>query len=1010
MATSIADLFVLVTSDVSGALSGLTSVDQKVNGTSASMAAAAPAGYALAGAATAVGAAFLASINTAADFEHQINGIKSVMSPTEVQEFGGAVEALALSLGKDTVFSASQAADAIETMIKAGVPLPAILGGAARSALDLAAATGTDVTLAAELASTAMNTFHLSADALPGIMDTISNISNATATSVDQLKFALAAVGPVAAGIGISFNDTAEALGIFANNGLQGSDAGTSLKTMLLNLEPSTARQVDAFKELGIITADGTNQFFDATGSAKSMRDIFEILKTSTANLTNEQKINLLQTAFGTDAVRAATIAAGEGAAGWDEVSASMDKMGGTAVAAAQRNSGLAGSMQALGGSFETIQIQVGKLFLPVLTQVIDGVTSLLNGFLTLDPGIQTTIVAIVGIAGAAAGLLAGFILLGPVIGAVGTAFGIILSAAAAAAVPIIALVAVGAALYEAWQTDFGGIREVTDQVWQAMQPAFANIQQFATTLIANIGPAIDGVRAAVAPFVTALSNDLTPILARLPDLIRLIGDGFNALSGPAQAIVSIIQILATGNYNGGIFGLDVNSGVVQFFIGLHDAIVLFFDAVLKLLNGDFSGAWDSFWHAWLGLLQTVFTAQGQILQTIGGAIVSFLQAIPGWIAQNAPGMWQAFLDELGQLPGQLQPYWDAFTGWLRGVLSGVPGFIGSNLGNLWGALVQAFGDLVPQLGPAWNGFAGWLGAVLGGIAQFVGDHLGDIWPALVSAFGGLVDMLSPAWDSFAGWFGSVLGGIPQFVGDMAGDIWAALRAAFEGLADQLSPAWDSFAGWFGAVLGGIPQFVGDMAGDVWAALRAAFEGLADQLAPAWDVFAGWLGAVLGGIPQFVGDNMGDVWVALSTAFGGLADTLSPLWDAFAGWFLAVLQGLPQFVIDNIGDVFGGIVQQAGDLVQRIATAIDPIRQLIADTFGNVWNWVTSGGTAVPGGGGGATTPPEPVPTGGAGSTGPLISIGTVNIGSQAEMDQFLQQMADVLLASARRVSAPAPG
>lgn len=938
MATSIADLFVSVTSDVSGALSGLTSVDEKVNGASASMAAAAPAAYALAGAATAVGGAFLSSISTATDFEHQINGIKSVMSPAEVQEFGGAVEDLAIKLGKDTVFSSSQAAEAIETLIKAGVPLPAIMNGAAASALDLASATGTDVTLAAELASSAMNAFHVSADGLPAIMDTIANVSNATATSVQQLKFGLAAVGPVADGLGLSFADTATALGVFANNGLAGSDAGTSLKTMLLNLIPQTNNQVSAFRELGLYTTDtgagidiltgilknagdkgmaalakatvdgsvtmdglfeaakrlspalvdgATNStkwaqaqgitndaFFDATGAAKSMSDIFEILKQSTANLTDEQKISLLQTAFGTDAVRAATIAAKEGAAGWDDVTQSMEKMGGTQIAAAQRNAGLTGSLNQLGGSFEAIQITIGKLFLPVLTQVVDGLTGLLNGFLTLDPGVQVAIAAVAGITAAAAGLLAGFILLGPILASVGAAFGIIAAAAAPLALPLAALVVAGAALYAAWQTDFGGIREVTDQVVVAIQPAIKNIQDFVTLLIANLGPAFNGVSAAIAPFITALSNDLAPILAQLPGLIRLIGDGFNALSPVLQGVFEIIRLLATGDFRGGIFGLDENSGLVVFFLGVRDAIALFYDAVLKLLNGDFSGAWDSLWRSFTTVLETAYTAEGELLQTIGGAIVAFLQAIPGWVAQYVPGMWQVFLDELGNLPGQLAPLWDAFASWL------------------------------------------------------------------------------------------------------------------------------------GAVVGGIPQFVADMAGDVWAALRSAFEGLVDQLAPAWDVFAGWLGSILGGVAQFVADNLGDIWAPLTAAFGGLVDLLSPLWDAFAGWFLAILQGLPQFVIDNAGDVFGGIVQQAIDLVQRIAGAIDPIKGLIAGTFGNIGNWV--GGTGTTGGG---TTPTQPPPTGtGSGITGPLVSIGTLVISSQDQADAFLDLVAQAVLASARRVSPPITG
>src|SRR5688572_25447876 len=132
---SIADLFITVSSDVGGAINGLTQVDQRLNGTSTAMAGATAAAIPLAAAAGAIGAAFVTSISEATSFEHQMNGIKAVMSPTEVLTFGQAVEDLALKLGRDTVFSSNQAADAIETLIKAGVPLEAILAGGARSAL-----------------------------------------------------------------------------------------------------------------------------------------------------------------------------------------------------------------------------------------------------------------------------------------------------------------------------------------------------------------------------------------------------------------------------------------------------------------------------------------------------------------------------------------------------------------------------------------------------------------------------------------------------------------------------------------------------------------------------------------------------------------------------------------------------------------------------------------------------------------------------------------------------------
>ena len=974
---SIADLFISVSSDVSGAITGLTAVDEKVNGTTTAMQSAVPAALALGAAAGAVGAGFLNSIQTAQDFEHEINGIKSVMSPDDVNTYGQAIEDLALKLGKDTVFSASQAADAIQEMIKAGVPLPAILGGAAQSALDLAAATGVSVTEAAGLASTAMNTYHLSAEALPGIMDTISNVSNSTATSVGELRFALAAVGPVAAGIGLNFSDTATALGIFANNGLQGSDAGTSLKTMLLNLEPSTKSQVAAFQQLGLITADGTNQFFDASGAAKSMRDIFEILRNSTANLTNEQKINLLQTAFGTDAVRAATIAANEGAQGWDNVATAMAAQGGTAVAAAQRNQGLTGAMNQMNGSIETIQITIGNMFLPILTQLVNGITAVLNGFLTLDPTIQTIITAVLGAVGAVAGLAAGWVLLGPVISSIGAAFGILLPIILSIAGPLAAIGIAAGLLYAAWQDNFGGIRDVTAQVWAAIQPAFQNIKDFIQTIAETLGPAFQNASNGAGPLIEQLSANLKPILAQIPDLVRQAGDQFNRMGTFLGEVADAVRFLVTGD----------------------------FAAFTRLLeNPDTMGFVETLIN-----LKLAFDQIGPVVEMVSQAINFLITGnIDRLVELMQEGLPQPFAAALqfihDVLATQIQVWKD--------VLGGIVEFVGylssGDLQGAWNSIVNTVGKIKDDIEPLWNEFLLVLGNLLAALPGFIADRAGDLWSGFLKLWASLPNLLGPVWSAFLSWFGGLLGALPQFVGDAVGDIWAALRAAFDGLPGMLGPAWDAFAGWFGGVLSGLPQFVADGMGFVFQALLTVFGNLVSDLAPYWDGFAQWFGSVLGGIPQFVIDHMGDVFGGLVGAFAGLVDLLSPLWDAFAGWFLGVLSGLPQFVIDNMGDVFGGVVAAASDLVGRVAGALDPLRELLANTLGNIGSWVASGGTATPGAGGTGGTATPPVIGGGAG--GPIVSIGSITISSEAELQNFLDLVAQAVLASANRVTPPVAG
>jgi TP901 family phage tail tape measure protein len=110
----------------------------------------------------------------------------------------------------------------------------------------------------------------------------------------------------VASAVGLSFKDTSTTLAVFAQNGLKGSDAGTSLKTMLMNLQPSTNKQVELFKKLGLTTAQGTSAFFNAQGRLKSMADIAGLLQKSMKNLTDAQRLQAMETLFGSDAIRAA--------------------------------------------------------------------------------------------------------------------------------------------------------------------------------------------------------------------------------------------------------------------------------------------------------------------------------------------------------------------------------------------------------------------------------------------------------------------------------------------------------------------------------------------------------------------------------------------------------------------------------------------------------------------------------------------------------------------------------
>ncbi len=316
------------------------------------------------------------AITKAMEFEKQMSSIKAVTGATaeEMQS----MSKTALQLGKDTSFSALEAAQGIEELAKGGVSATDIMDGAAKAALNLAAAGGVPVAEAAALAANAMSLFNIEGKDMASVVDQIAGFANATTGSVSDMKFALAAVGGVAVTAGQDFDQVATALGVMGKAGKLGSDAGTSLKAMMLNLIPTTEKQSEAMRDLGLMTNEVGNNFLNADGSFKDLRDISEELHTATKDLTEGQKLLNLEMMFGSDGMIAATLLAEKGAEGFDEMAEAMGKVSAEAVAAERLNN-LAGVLEQIGGSVETAAIQLGTAFLPVLKEAAEALLGFVN-------------------------------------------------------------------------------------------------------------------------------------------------------------------------------------------------------------------------------------------------------------------------------------------------------------------------------------------------------------------------------------------------------------------------------------------------------------------------------------------------------------------------------------------------------------------------------------------------------------------------------------------------------
>ncbi|SQC70600.1 Phage-related minor tail protein [Listeria fleischmannii subsp. fleischmannii] len=326
------------------------------------------------------------AVKSAADFEAQLSSIQAVSGATN-QEMAQ-LEKLAVDMGAKTKYSSLEAAQGIEELMKAGVSTSDIMNGGLAASLDLATAGELDLKDAAEIASTALNAFKSENLSVRDAANLLAGGANASATSVSGLQMGLAQSAAVASSAGLSFNDTATALSVFANNGLKGSDAGTSLKTMLLTLQPQSDSAAEAMKRLGIITKDGSNQFYDSKGKVKSFAEISEVLKNSLEGLTPAQQQSALKAIFGSDAYRAASIAAREGADGVNQMNGEMKKTTAADVAAKKMDN-LKGKIEEMKGALETMGISLGQAVIPLLSDGVKWLQQMIDKFNDLDPSTQ---------------------------------------------------------------------------------------------------------------------------------------------------------------------------------------------------------------------------------------------------------------------------------------------------------------------------------------------------------------------------------------------------------------------------------------------------------------------------------------------------------------------------------------------------------------------------------------------------------------------------------------------
>lgn len=339
----------------------------------------------------AVAAFGVAAVKMAADFDQQMSTVQANTGATSAQM--DQLRAAAIEAGASTVYSASDSADAINDLGKAGMSVTDILTGGLSGALNLAASDGMAVGDAAEYMANTLSMFHLKGSQASQVADTLAAGAGKAVGNVSDFGEALNNCGAQANSFGMNVQETTGVLALFAQNGTIGAEAGTQLNSMLMKLAAPSAEASNTMKELGISAYDAQHHFVGMANFAGQ-------LQKAEKGLTDEQRNQANATIFGSYAIKAANYLYEAGESGVNKWTKAVSESGYAAEQAAAKNNNLKGDLENLSGSMESLMISVGEGAQGPLRKMVQGLDTLVDSFAGLPSGVQQTLVVMASLAG----------------------------------------------------------------------------------------------------------------------------------------------------------------------------------------------------------------------------------------------------------------------------------------------------------------------------------------------------------------------------------------------------------------------------------------------------------------------------------------------------------------------------------------------------------------------------------------------------------------------------------
>lgn len=624
------------------------------------------------------------AVKTAADFEAQMDRVGAIAGANG--EELKALEKTALDLGASTSKSASEVAIGMENMAAMGYTANEIIA-AMPGVIAAAEASGEDMALVADVVSAALNGFGLEASKASHVADVMAAAANNSAASVNDLGYAFKYAAPIAKTTGVSLEELAAATGLLTDAGMDGSQAGTTLRAALIRLSSPTKEAKTLMDEMGI-------SITDAEGNMRPLPDLLNDFAKATEGMGQAQKLAALSTIFGTEAASGMITLIEAGGTKVEELAKKYENSSGAAQeTAAKMKDNLKGSLEELTGAFETAQISIGSALSPAIRQIADALQGLVNWFNQLSPGTQKFIA--IGLA-----LTSALLILGSAVGFLVAGFGMLAAANWAILGPVALVIAGITALIAifvlAWNYSetfrnvvtaaFNKIKEVALIVWEAVSSFImekinqikAFWDQNGTQILQAVTNVFNGIKAVIDFIMPA-------VLA----VIKFVWESIKGvINGALNVIMGLVKIFA------GIFTLDwqmlwegikqLIGGAIQFILNLMN--LSFFGGIKKIILNLSKNA--------VNLIKSMVDNIVNFFKSLWNNSVNMVNGMVTGVIRFFTNMFNNVKNIFGMLRTFGASIWNALSQAILGTARGIWNGVKSTFTNLFSSVKGVFNNI----------------------------------------------------------------------------------------------------------------------------------------------------------------------------------------------------------------------------------------------------------------------------------------------------------------------------